>query len=290
MSKLRHLADPTPRYAFIDGNCFLTEWRNTIQRVHGNTPDTLDLAQMRTELGATRLYWYDSLAELDSVRQSESIDSTALETARLKLSHRRKFLEHLQNEDGFIVRTGTSRVLARKGRVETREKEVDVLLAVDSLLHAANGNMKHALIFGSDLDHRPVVEALMQLGVYVTVYGHGRTSGELRISGDSFRALDYFLFYEWSDYHWRQANPGVERSGRMSGGGIIDIDFANTSGGRLVLQRFPGHHTFQAFVDDDGLSEIEKHPVTCRSKDSLLRYLEFKYGVLDWQNGSCPGS
>ena len=65
--------------------------------------------------------------------------------------------DQIQSVPGFHVRLGT--VVGSKPR-RLRQKEVDVQLAVDMLIHASRKNMSSATLITGDLDFRPVVRSL----------------------------------------------------------------------------------------------------------------------------------
>jgi uncharacterized LabA/DUF88 family protein len=258
------------------------ESRRILEEVYGTVPATFDFYLMRHELGAERIFWYDSILEVASVRDLETVTKEEVEKAQIKASDRQTFLESVQMHDGFLVRTVTSRGSIEKGRIRIREKEVDVLLAVDSLLHASRGNIRHAVILGADLDHRPLAEALMQLGVYVTIYGHARISKELRLSADSFRAFDYFVVSHWAESKWRSEQVEITAGGRWGGSAIVaEVGRGRLSSGeQLVLERttasWDNPLAFQGYKS--GLRET----FACSSEETLKRFLAHTYGEAMW--------
>lgn len=77
----------------------------------------------------------------------------------------RAWFEVLEQSSGFILRTGR---LTQKG---TRRKQegVDVRLAIDAVRHAHASNVRSCCIYSGDGDFTPLVEALTDSGVFVTV-------------------------------------------------------------------------------------------------------------------------
>lgn len=62
---------------------------------------------------------------------------------------------------------------------------VDVMIAVDMLRHAQMGNMERVTLFTSDLDFKPLIDALVQMGLEVTLWFQPSiTNDELRRSAD----------------------------------------------------------------------------------------------------------
>jgi NYN domain len=77
-----------------------------------------------------------------------------------------------------------------------RQKGVDILLAVDVLRHAERRNMDKVLLMSGDGDFRPLVQALVDTGLTVWVFGdRHHTSQDLKLAADRYVPLsltDYF--------------------------------------------------------------------------------------------------
>src|SRR5258708_30770666 len=82
---------------------------------------------------------------------------------------------------------------------EPRQKEVDILLAVDMLTHGFNGSMQKAVLVAGDLDFRRIVEALVRNGVFVEIW-YRRTSiaPDLPGAADFGQEIRFRRLYEWS--------------------------------------------------------------------------------------------
>jgi uncharacterized LabA/DUF88 family protein len=91
-----------------------------------------------------------------------------------------------------------------------RQKGVDISLAVDTLRHAERGNMKIALLVTGDGDFKPLVQALVEMGLFAWVMGDKKhTSEELRLAADRYIPLtlkDYFNFV-FPDFAHRYSLP-----------------------------------------------------------------------------------
>lgn len=101
--------------------------------------------------------YYDCLDDAQKDGESKSAFDARVESQRT-------YLSKIGSLPGVHLRTGT--VMGR----QRRQKEVDVLLAVDMLTHGSNGSMGQAVLLAGDLDFRPVVDALVRTGVYVVVW------------------------------------------------------------------------------------------------------------------------
>jgi uncharacterized LabA/DUF88 family protein len=76
-----------------------------------------------------------------------------------------EFEARVQRQEQYFARIRSTRAVHLRsgtltGHRRRRQKEVDVLLAVDMLTHGFNRNMTHATLLAGDLDFRPIVEAL----------------------------------------------------------------------------------------------------------------------------------
>lgn len=107
--------------------------------------------------------------------------------------------------DGFFLRLGSHR--GTPGR--TRQKEVDVLLAVDMLTHAQRRITNAVTLLAGDLDFKPVVESVVELGVAVTVAFEPKSgSVDLALAADRRHQISLFDLWRMSDgYLERAGNP-----------------------------------------------------------------------------------
>lgn len=70
---------------------------------------------------------------------------------------------------GYHAYAGETRHRSNR-RGGTQQKMVDVMIAVDMLRHTFNRNMQKCTLLTSDLDFAPLLEALVQEGMWVTVW------------------------------------------------------------------------------------------------------------------------
>jgi uncharacterized LabA/DUF88 family protein len=142
-------------YLFIDGENFLRNYSESMQSVfHEN--GAVNFEQIRQDAGATRVFYYDCID--DEQRPGEKD-----EDFQNRLAAEEKSFKEIDQLKGFHVRWGSLKG-KRKGKPR-RQKEVDVLLAVDMLSHAFDRNMKRAVLISGDLDFRPVVAEAVRRGV-----------------------------------------------------------------------------------------------------------------------------
>lgn len=173
-------------YLFIDAGHLRNLGKTQIEDHFGEFE--FDLSHTKQSLEALKCFYYDSLP--GKPRSSESEDMFA--TRKQKAQER---VEKIRRYEGFHVRLGS---VSGKDRKE-RQKQVDVLLAVDMLTHAFRNNMTHAVLVTGDLDFKPVVDALVYAGVYVTLrYGEEITSSELVASADRAEPISTIELTSWA--------------------------------------------------------------------------------------------
>jgi NYN domain len=143
-----------------------------------------------------RSFYYDCLDE--EQRENEGVveyqERLSQQTARLRA---------LREVHGCHIRLGSL-----KGTKTRRQKEVDVLMAVDMMAHAARGNMDTAVLVAGDLDFRPAVEALVQLGISVHVISDEKTTAtELMWAASAYSSLSFDNFYDWTNAEQKDKCP-----------------------------------------------------------------------------------
>lgn len=118
-------------------------------------------------------------------------DGQDLEETDPRLSAYLEKMQDLSNLRGWHVFHG---VLKRQQK-RNNQKEVDVQLAVDLLTHSFKRNMSQATLIAGDQDFRPVVEAVVREGMFLTLWSDPRhTSRPLRDAADSWRSFDIWQF------------------------------------------------------------------------------------------------
>jgi hypothetical protein len=194
------LPDLDQTYLFIDGEYLRTIYREGMQKFCGVDGD-IDPARIRYENAASRAFFYDSLD--DALRPGElDVDF------QTRVAKQEAFFDEIRAVRGFHVRLGS--VTGRK----RRQKEVDVLLAVDMLSHGLTGNMKKGLLLAGDLDFRPIVEALVQRGVFVDVWFERRSAArKLFGTADFGREISFSEIHSLSRESVRAAYPLPQRRG-----------------------------------------------------------------------------
>lgn len=163
------------KYLFIDGGHLrkyfvdgLRDWMGVLK------PTDIDFSSVIQTAGAIKSFYYDCQ------------DDTQLPD---------EYFTAIRRVSGSHVRYGTLKGKSNKGR-ERRQKEIDILLAVDMMNHAMRKNIDEAILLAGDMDFVPVVESLVEMGCFVRVMADAR-----HVAQELIEAADDFYELEFKDYH-----------------------------------------------------------------------------------------
>jgi uncharacterized LabA/DUF88 family protein len=162
-------------YLFVDGG-YLRGVLNGLARDLFHVP--IELSPHSLSNSFKKVFYYDCPPEQ---RDSEPSVDFAQRSGQYE-----SWLGRLRETPGVHVVEGST-----SGRRKQRQKQVDVAIAVDMLSHSHRRNMTQATLLSGDLDFKPVVDALVRDGMWVTVWcERASTSRELWLSADSRRDLN----------------------------------------------------------------------------------------------------
>jgi len=177
----------TSSYLFIDAeslNHAIAEFSETYV---GEARLKIDLSRLRAQ--HRKVFFYDAIP----VQGRDEGDAEYLQ----RVAPKRAELAIVERIPGFHVRTGD--VHRRKGR-GNEQKMVDVHLAVDALLMASRGLFTEATLMTSDLDFRPLVTALVEMGIDVSLqYRPRATNDDLIAAADNAYAISDRMVASWID-------------------------------------------------------------------------------------------
>jgi uncharacterized LabA/DUF88 family protein len=211
-------------YAYIDGAFFRERSDLAMRRLFGVAPD-LDFNHIRNVLGASRLFYYDCIE--DAPRKDETEEALTARTA-----DQRKIIEKVHKAPMTHIRLGTLKQRQQGRRVT--QKEVDVTIAVDMFKHATSRVVEKAVLVTGDLDFRPVVESLVQLGVVVElVYDPLVTAAELQQAADIRRPLNADTWLQCCSRSFQKKHPLPQQWAGHSGT-ILRVIATGTCVGREV--------------------------------------------------------
>lgn len=166
------------KYIYIDGASLRGFAQNVVRKYFGGGEVTFDLSPLLD--GYDRGFFYDAFP---------SKEPDELEEAYLaRTQTQRAILERAAQVDRLHIYEGDVRRRSKKRGRE--QKMVDVMLTVDMMRHANRNNVTEAAILTGDQDFTPVVRAVVDEGVLVTVlFPPGETSEELLRAADFRRPL-----------------------------------------------------------------------------------------------------
>lgn len=178
---------------------------------------------------------------------------------------------------GFHIRQGSLRGSPKK----RRQKEVDVLLAVDMLTHGYDGNIEKAILIAGDLDFRPVVEALVRRGVFVEIWYEPKSAAvELPGAADYGRRLDFQTFYLWStdEFKTHYQAPRTNHPSNPEIGGTTPLRTGQYQGQNVFLMKQNNSFNFLLRVEwRQGLVWYAHN-----EQDVLERYFSALHGPIAW--------
>lgn len=256
-------------YLFVDGGHLRKYYAEASDRWFQSQTE-IDYELLKNYFHAQKCFYYDCVDDVLDTRVST--DETARRAAAQKAE-----LDRIQETPGTHVRLGAM-TGTRKNR---RQKQVDILLAVEMLTHAVRRNMSRAVLLTGDQDFKPAVDSLVQMGLFVTVAGDKRhTSRALKQAADEYRPLTIANYYRWTTSPLRHTFPIAHKEKVAA---EVTADFTpyqtGTVGGvpTQVYRRSDGR--FVAIVRHD------REPITIQSSDyeRLKLFCELDLGHVDWK-------
>lgn len=172
-------------YLFADAGYLRKCYEPFASRWFSGFVPKIDFTALMRLVEAKKCFYYDCPPH----RRDTESDSDYITKAEPFFSN----IERIRSTQNTHVWLGAT--VGKRGK-RARQKEVDVKLAVDAMSHAVRGNMGRAVILAGDRDFRPLVEALVNLGLFVWVAGERPSvADELRMTADHFIDLgfDHFL-------------------------------------------------------------------------------------------------
>lgn len=179
-------AAPEVRFLYIDVGC-LRGYAKNVLRKYFDRDDYISFSLQSLVNDYARAFYYDaSPAKGASETEGEY---------QARLNDYRAAIDSALKVDRLHVYEGDLRNRSRKRGLE--QKMVDVMLTVDMLRHTFHGDVTHATLLASDQDFAPLVEAVVNEGVVVTVlFPPGETSGDLIRAADIRRPLDLRALFQ----------------------------------------------------------------------------------------------
>jgi uncharacterized LabA/DUF88 family protein len=162
----------------VDGGSLRGKLQNVSDKFFGGEKFEIDFGKLAQ--GFTKTFYYDAVP----VRK----EGEAEDAYQTRIASTLAVFDAAASVNGVHVYEGDARQRRRQGLVQ---KKVDVKLAVDMLSHAVRGNMHQATLLTGDVDFQPLVEALVEAGLFVTLwYPIDETSREIMRAADARRPLN----------------------------------------------------------------------------------------------------
>ncbi|MCK4653246.1 MAG: NYN domain-containing protein [Candidatus Cloacimonetes bacterium] len=173
------------KYLFIDGGYF-RRVAKSISELYYPDIDILKIIDFhKVCYGYTKTFYYDCLPIIKKDETDEQF--------KIRTKKEIKFYNSLEMVPGLHVFNG----MLRKNAKKNLQKGVDVKIAVDMLMHTINGNMQQASLLTGDSDFIPLLEALIQQGMYVTLlYSPKYTSKDLIYKADNKGIINSSYFFD----------------------------------------------------------------------------------------------
>lgn len=268
--------DPQSVYLFVDGEHLQQVWNETICRV-ANQDVPIDFTKLLKAAHASKGFYYDCIP--GEAKKGES--ATEFDKRR---QEREEYFEYIRGFPGFHVRPGITR--GRGGKQPQRQKEVDVLLTVEMLTHAFRGNARGIVCITSDLDFRPLIEAVVQTGAYVRLMSGANAPRELRWSADVWGELHPQFLVELVTDECRGLLPSVWRHRpRDAPKGATIVRQGQDATGRFTVCETPSArpNPYSVFYENVETGEL----ASCQHKDwdTVNRWLEVIGVQVTWNEG-----
>ena len=255
------------KYLFVDSGNFLRYFRETVERWAGAPPD-INYAALASAYGAQKAFFYDCINDIQNPTETA-------QDFRARLEAQEQEFAKISSGIGTHVRLG-SMTGTYKNR---RQKEVDILLAVDVLKHAARRNMDTAILMSGDGDFRPLIEALIEMGLFAWVVSDvHHTSRELRLAADRYEPLRLRDYYQWVTKEFREKFPlpfMIYGSAYMNNEGFLHQSDGVV--GVMKAKLFNKGNTIgvMVFMEDE-----QPLNITSESLNRLQLFCELNYGTM----------
>lgn len=253
------------RYLFVDGGHLRLHYRDHMRAFFGSLPPPLDYEALVVEARCTKLFFYDSV--------DRRADQAAVAEADAELAR-------IHRTPNCHVRQGTvRRGKKRRGR---QQKQVDVLLAVEMLTHGFRRNFDDAVLLSGDLDFKPAVDNLVNLGLRIEVWYARRTAAAALLdAADARRELTLRDFFRWSGEAFMERHRG-----EMPEDTWIDhkLPYPVVAKGRIgdlpCTLLAPGDS--RPVLTIAGLHRRNDRRITALDRERLERYVSLVYGAITW--------
>ena len=171
------------KYLFIDGAYFRYVVKDISSRYFHDIEIPIDFKALSSDFNKT--FYYDCLEPKNSEESNDDYD--------VRVNKQKEFFNSLRLLEGYHVFEGITYGTGKR----IRQKKIDVAITVDMLTHSYRKNMQQATLLTGDLDFKPLIDALVQDGMWVTLwYEKATTNPELIYAADSSGDLNIQNIYD----------------------------------------------------------------------------------------------
>jgi uncharacterized LabA/DUF88 family protein len=260
------------KYAFIDGAYLRENYRAAIAKWSPGTASELSMDRIRISLSAEKVFYYDCEDTKKANETDEVFKKRKDEQDRLFTKFKRSF--------GCQLRFGV--LSGGKKRVQ---KRVDILLAVDMLSHAARQNFATAALVAGDQDFVPLVESLLNMGIFVELYGDRfNTQAELIDVSDAFEPTALTTYYRWTESNPKSESlPPIPRiqSGPLVPVGLFQEIKKGSLAGRPATLYAPKNTGVAGFRMEFETIDGHLYNTTDADRERLMLFCEMEIGKAD---------
>ena len=208
----------------------------------------------------SKVFYYDGISETDSDKKD--------------------ILNTLRELPNFHVQTGTIKGVGKK----RRQKQVDILIAVDMLMHTIRNNMNSCTLLAGDEDFTPLINALIQEGMNTTIWAEKRsTSKSLLYAADRKKNLSLFDVWKSSTKQFQEKYP-VPIINKSTFGSkhraMYQASMTGKVGDRNVYKVFRDREDILLLIDNG--EERGRTDIIVKTEAELSRYLEIMNLEVIW--------
>ena len=189
---------PEQQYIFIDGGALDAIANDFSREFYDGASIDIDYSKIRS--GFRKAFYYHAVPvdKKPSEREEDFIERQATAIDRFRA---------IDRLDGFHVRTGDARHQRRTGQ---EQKMVDVLLAVEMMSLAHRGTFSKATIITNDLDFKPLLDALVVMGIDLTLIHKPSANEELISAADRAQPVALYTLFQWTTHSFQKRFPFPE--------------------------------------------------------------------------------
>lgn len=268
------IINPVPqetKYLFIDGGYLDKLCEEYSENYFNGRKVELNFETLSQDYKKT--FYYDCPPPEKSDEKKEEYEK--------RKAQKQEFFNKLRMIDGFHVIEG----YVRGDHGKSRQKGIDVSIAVDMLMHTYRRNMDRATLIAGDLDFKPLLNELVREGMFVMLWHGIMASKDLIYTADLHRAFNINTIYAFmkNKYGIKLPQPAslgkseikrsnefqMLKSGKFNNGENIWLyQRPNIPGFYIVPDRQEGSNTHKAFY--------------CEDKELLFKYCNEVMGKISW--------